>query len=133
MLARDEITRDTLRMLKSDLDKSELELGRDLEEAEEIAAVKRGIKSRRESIEQYEQGGRPDAAARERAEIEVLERYLPKQLDEAQTRAALEAIAAELGLGGKKDMGRLMKELMARHQGRVDGKTASRLAGEVLG
>ncbi len=133
MLAKDEVARDTLRMVKSELQKREIELGGELPDAEALAVLQRAVKSRTESIEQYEQAGRTDAAARERSEIAIIEQYLPRQLGEDETRAAVEAIAAELGLSGKKDMGRLMKELRDRHQGEVDMKLASRIAGEVLG
>jgi uncharacterized protein YqeY len=133
MMDKDVAARDALRMLKTDLTRREIELGRALEDAEAIDVVQRAVKQRRESIESFEAGGRKEAADKERREIEVLERYLPKQLDEAEVRAAAAAIAAELGLAGKKDLGRLMKELMARHRGTLDGKLASRIAGEVLG
>ena len=76
--------------------------------------------------------GRADAAAREQAEIDVLSRYLPQAMTESATLDAMRAIAAELGLAGKKDMGRLMKEVKARHPS-VDGKMASNLAADVLG
>lgn len=132
MLAKDVLTRDTLRMLKSDLMKREIELGGTMSDSEAMKVLQRAVKSRAETIEQYEQGGRKDAADQERQEIEVIERYLPKQLDEAQTRAAVEAAAKDLGLTTKKDMGALMKELRARHEAELDMKLASKIAGEVL-
>ena len=133
MLDKDEVTRDTLRMVKADLMNKGVELGRDLQEPEEIAVLQRAVKTRQDSVEEYTKVGRADAADRERAEIAIVQRYLPQQLDEAQTRAAIEKVIAELGLAGKKDMGKLMKEIKARLGATVDGKTASRLAGELLG
>lgn len=131
MLAKDEITRDALRMVKSDIVNREVELGA-IDDAQTASVITRAIKTRRESIEQYVAGGRPDAAAREQAEIDVLSRYLPKAMSEDETRAAIDAIVRELGLAGKKDLGRLMKELKARHPS-VDGKIASQLGGAALG
>jgi len=133
MREKDEVARDALRMVRSEIGNKEVEVGRDLNEAEEVAVLKKAVKSRQETIEQYEQGGRADAAEREKREIAIIEQYLPKQLSEDETRAALVEIKDELGLSGKKDMGQLMKELKARHGGAVDGKTASKLAQEVLG
>lgn len=134
MLAKDETKKDALRMAKSELLLKQVELEQQkktLTDADSIAILQKGIKSRKDSIEQYEAGGRPDAAAKEKAEIEILAAYLPKGMDEAETRAAIEAIKAELGLSGKGDMGKLMKELKARHAN-LDGKLASQLAGQLL-
>lgn len=133
MLAKDEVARDALRMVKSELMRREIELGGELPEDEALGVLQRAVKSRHESIEQYVQAGRGEAADRERREIEIIEQYLPRQLDEGETRAAVTQLVTELGLSGKKDMGRLMKELRARHGAEVDMKSASRIAGEVLG
>ncbi len=133
MLEKDVVARDTLRMVKADLMNKEVELGRALEEAEAVAVLQRAVKSRQDSVEEYVKVGRGDAADKERAEIAIVQRYLPKQLDEGETRAAIVALVGELGLAGKKDFGRVMKELKARHGANVDGKLASRLAGELLG
>jgi uncharacterized protein YqeY len=132
MLEKNEIARDALRMVKSEMLLKEVEVGAPLDDAQVTEVLKRAIKTRRESIEQYVAGGRAESAAREQAEIDVVARYLPAEMSEADTRAAIEAIVRELGLSGKKDMGRLMKELKARHPS-VDGKTASQLAGSALG
>lgn len=132
MLEKDEVRRDTLRQAKAEVLLEETKLGRDLSDAEVLDVYRRQIKSRRESIEQYRAAGRAETADREQQEIAVLEAYLPRQLDEAETRAAIAALVAELGLSGKKDLGRLMKELKARHP-TVDGKLASQLAGPALG
>ena len=132
MKAREELVRDTLRMVKSELMNREVELGRDLDEGEEIAVLSRAVKTRRDSITEYEAGGRGDAADKERAEIAIIERYLPKPLDEAALREAITALAAEVGATSKRDMGKVMKALGERYKGRYDGKVASRLIGEML-
>jgi len=125
MLERDEVTRDTLRMIKSEL--------LTLDDPDELAVLSRAVKSRRDSIKSYVDGGRQDLADKEQAEIEVIERYLPKQLGEAEAREAIAGIIEELGLSSKKELGQIMKELKARYPGQVDGKLASSIAGQLLG
>ena len=90
-----------------------------------IDTLQKMAKQRRESIELYERGGRDELAAVERGELAVIEEFLPRQMDEAETRAAIEAIKAELGAGGIKDMGRVMAELKARHGTVLDMGKAS--------
>jgi len=124
MLAKDEVSRDTLRMLKSEL--------LTLDNPDETAVLTRAVKSRRESARSYREGGREDLAAKEEAEIAVVERYLPKQLSEAEARDAVAAIVSELGATRKKDLGRVMKEVMSRYQGQIDGKAASAIAAQLL-
>lgn len=131
MLEKRELERDTLRMAKSELLNEEVKLGRDLTDAESLAVLTRGVKSRKDSIEQYRAGGREEAAQKEEAEIEILARYLPKLLGEAETRTLVQTLISELGISAKKDLGRLMKELKEKHEG-VDPKIASRVAGELL-
>ena len=97
-----------------------------------VEVLQKMVKQRRESIHMYEQGGRPELADAERAEVEVIERFLPKQMDEAETTAAIEAIKAELGAGGMKDMGRVMAELKARHAQTLDMSKASGLVKAAL-
>ena len=90
------------------------------------------VKQRRESIELYEKGGRPELADAEQGEVDVIERFLPAQMDEAATKAAIEAIKAELGASGMKDMGRVMAELKARHASELDMSKASGLVKAAL-
>jgi uncharacterized protein len=90
------------------------------------------VKQRRESIAMYEQGGRPELAAAEAAEVAVIERFLPRLMDETETRAAIEAIKAELGASSVKDMGRVMAELKTRHAGKLDMGKASGLVKAAL-
>jgi hypothetical protein len=125
MLERDEVTRDTLRMVKSELLM--------LDNPDELVVLSRAVKTRRDSIKSYVEGGRQDLADKEQAEIEVIERYLPKQLSEGETRDAIAGIIEELGLSSKKDLGKVMKELKVRYPGQVDGRQASSIAGQLLG
>jgi hypothetical protein len=90
------------------------------------------VKQRRESIEMYVKGGRQELADVEQGEIDVIERFLPAQMSEAETRAAIEAIKAELGASGMKDMGRVMAELKARHAQNLDMSKASGLVKAAL-
>ena len=89
-------------------------------------------KQRRESIEMYEDGGRTELADKEKAELAVIEEFLPKQMSEDETRAAIAAIKAELGADGMKDMGRVMGELKSRHGATLDMSKASGLVKEAL-
>jgi len=89
-------------------------------------------KQRRESIQLFEQGGRPEKAEEEKAELAVIEEFLPQQLSEADTKAAIEAIKAELGAGSLKDMGKVMAELKARHGAVLDMGKASAWVKEAL-
>ena len=91
------------------------------------------VKQRRESIALYEQGGRQELAEAEAAEVAVIERFLPSMMDEAETAAAIDAIAGELGATSVKDMGRVMAELKSRHAGRLDMSKASGLVKARLG
>jgi uncharacterized protein YqeY len=123
----DSIAVATLRLLISQFQYARIQSGHDLSEEESVALLLRAVKTRRESIEQFDKGGRPELAAKERSEIAVVERYLPKAMDPAETAAAIDALLTELGIGDKKDLGRAMKEFMARHRGRVDGKAVNAL------
>jgi uncharacterized protein YqeY len=125
MLERDAVTRDTLRMVKSEL--------LTLDNPDELAVLSRAVKSRRDSIKSYVEGGRQDLADKEQAEIEVIERYLPKQLSEDEAREAIAGIIGELGLSSKKELGQVMKEVKARYPGQVDGRLASSIAAQLLG
>ena len=90
------------------------------------------VKQRRESIEMYVKGGRQELADVEQGEIDVIERFLPAQMSEAETSSAIEAIKAELGASGMKDMGRVMAELKARHAQNLDMSKASGLVKAAL-
>jgi len=97
-----------------------------------IDTLQKMAKQRRESIEMYEKGGREELAAIERGELAVIEEFLPRQMDEGETRAAIEAIKAELGASGIKDMGRVMAELKARHGTVLDLRRASAWVKDML-
>ena len=97
-----------------------------------VEVLQKMVKQRRESIAMYRKGGREELAQAEEAEVAVIERFLPAQMSEADTTAAIEAIKAELGASGMKDMGRVMAELKARHASSLDMSKASGLVKAAL-
>jgi uncharacterized protein len=97
-----------------------------------VSVLQKMAKQRRESIDLYVTGGREELAAVERAELAVIEEFLPQMLSEAETVAAIEAIKAETGAASMKDMGTVMAELKARHGAVLDGKLASTLVKAAL-
>ena len=98
-----------------------------------VEVLQKMVKQRRESIELYEKGGRQELADAEKAELAVIEEFLPAQMGEEETRAAIEAIKAEVGATSVKDMGKLMAELKARHGSQLDMSKASGLVKAALG
>ena len=118
----------TLRMLKAALMNREIERKHPLDEAESLQVVAQLVKQRKDSIEQFTNGGRPELAAKEQAEIVILDSYLPAAADPAAVEQAVVDAIAETGATSPKDMGRVMKAAMARLAGQtVDGKTVSNL------
>ena len=97
-----------------------------------VEVLQKMAKQRRESIELYEQGGRQELADAERGELTVIEEFLPQQMGEEETTAAIDAIKAELGASSVKDMGRVMAELKARHGSQLDMSKASGLVKAAL-
>ena len=118
----------TLRLLLSALKNEKINSQRELTGEEVEAIIRRAGKQRKESIEVYERTGRADLAAGEKEELAILETYLPQAMTEAELETAIREIAQEKGFVSGKDVGLLMKELMARHRGRADGKRAQEIA-----
>ena len=102
-------------------------------DADVLAIITKQVKQRRDSIIEYNKGGRPDLAAQEQAEIAVLEVYLPKQLSEAEIRERAQAVIAELGVTDMKGFGSVMKRLSADLRGIADGQIVNRVVRELLG
>lgn len=124
MRAGDAPRTSTLRMIMAKLKDTDIAArpsGVDKVPEEQIVAMLRGMaKSRRESVEMYRQGNRPELAAKEEAEIAVIEGFLPQQMDEAATTAAVEATIAETGATSIKEMGKVMAALKAKHAATLD-------------
>jgi uncharacterized protein YqeY len=128
MKARDERRLSALRMMRSSLKNKEIDKRAPLEEKEELAVLSTMIKQRKESIEQFLKGDRQDLAEKERAEIELIERYMPKELGEEEVAATVRQTISEMGSPTMKDMGTVMKNVMAKFTAsgaRVDGKVVS--------
>lgn len=130
MRARDELATSVLRLILAalkDRDIAQRTQGRDggLAEEEIVGMLQSMVKQRRESIKMYEQGGRPELAGKEAAEIAIIESFLPKQMSEAEIRAAVDAAIADLGAASLKDIGRVMTLLRERHPGAMDFAKAS--------
>lgn len=140
MKAKDEKATGTLRMVQAAIKNKDIELrtgtapepGSPGEDAMIADVLQKMIKQRRESVALYEQGNRPELADAERAEIAVIEQFLPKQMDEAAATDAIKALVAELGASSVKDMGKVMAALKARYAGQMDMSTANALVKAAL-
>ncbi|MEW6321236.1 MAG: GatB/YqeY domain-containing protein [Acidobacteriota bacterium] len=134
MKAKDTARLVALRMLKTALMNRSIEKGRALEAGEEAQVVSSLVKQRRDSIEQFTAGGRAELAAKEAAEIAILETYLPPAVSAEELDAIVTAAIAETGAAGPKDMGKVMKAVMAALAGKTaDGKQVSTLVKARLG
>jgi len=128
MKARDQLRMDVIRMIKAAVMNKELEIKKDLDDAEMSRVMTTMIKQRRESVEQYEKGNRAELAAKERQEISILESYLPQALSPEQLATLVETVIQETGARSVKEMGAVMKAVMVRLAGQpVDGKQVSDL------
>ena len=121
--ARDKIRLSALRMLKSGLHNREIDLKRELSEAEFLQLLSAMVKQRKESIEQFEKGGRTDLVEKEEAELKVIQEFMPSQMSEAEVDAIIADAIRETGAAGVRDMGKVMKVLMPKVIGKADGKT----------
>jgi len=136
MKAQDAPRTGVLRMAKAALKNKEIDKKAPLDEAEAIRVLQGLVKQREDSVEQFTKGNRPDLAAKEKAEIDVLRAYLPQEASDADVAAAVEAAVAETGAASPKDMGKVMKAAMAALAAAgkpVDGKKVSEAAKKRLG
>ena len=124
--------RDTLSSLRAAIKNAEIEARAPLSDEAVQTVVNKEAKKRREAIEEYGKAGRPDLAAIEQGELEILSAYLPVQMSEAELRALVAASVAQVGATSPKDMGAVMKVLQPQIAGRADGKTASNMVKEAL-
>jgi uncharacterized protein YqeY len=123
----------TLRLLKSAIRYREVDVRRPLTEAELQATINTQVKQRREAVTEYNKAGRPELARQEEEELSVLLSFLPPQLSPEEMAAAVNAVIAELGATGPNDLGKVMKNAMARLAGRADGKVIRDIAQQRLG
>ena len=132
MKARDALKTSTLRLVQSALKNEQIAKGHELSDEEAILIIQKGVKQRQDSIEQYTSGNRPDLAAKEQAELDLLERYLPQQLSDLDTEKAIQDVIELVGAESRKDVGRVMKEIMSKYRGQVDGKKVQEILSRLL-
>jgi uncharacterized protein len=133
MLARDTVRLGTLRLLKSAVGYAQIERKtEDLSDADVMVLIQKEIKKRRDSIEQFESGGRPELAMKEKAEVAVLESFLPKPLSPAELEEIVRNTIQELGADSKKAMGTVIKAVQAKTAGAADGREISSIVGRLL-
>src|SRR5436190_19815879 len=133
MIAKDAERLSTLRLLKSAIGYAQLERGTEnLTDAEVVVLIQKEVKKRHDAAEQYEKGGRPELASKEKQEITVLESFLPKPLARDELEQLIRAAIQETGATSKKQMGQVIKAVQARAAGRAAGKIISELVGKLL-
>jgi hypothetical protein len=135
MKAREAERLGVLRMLKSALKMASIEQGgaeARLDDAAALAVVRKELKKRQDAIEGFEKGNRPDLAAREKAEAEILQKYLPQPLTSEELQSLAAGVIAELGATSKAQMGQVMKLATERAAGRADGRALSAAVGALL-
>ena len=128
----DELGRSTLRLVMAAIKNAEIEKKRELEEGELLAIIAKEAKLRRESIAQFEKGGRQDLVDREKAELQILVAYLPEQLSREEIEAKARQIIEEVGATSPAQMGQVMRRLMPLMQGKADGKLVNQVVKELV-
>jgi hypothetical protein len=114
------------------LKNEKIQAHRDLTDEEIEAVIRRGVKQRKDSIEQYAKGGRQDLVDTEQAEMDLLQTYLPQGMSEQELESAVKSIIADRSITSRKEMGAVMKELMTRYKGKIDGRQAQEIAQRLL-
>lgn len=122
----------TIRMLQSSLKNEQINVGHELSDEEAMSVIRKAVKQRQDSIEQYTNAGRTELAEKERSEMELLRTYLPPELSDADLESGIREIIAATGAASKKDMGKVMKEATARFKGRADGKKVQEMVQRLL-
>ena len=132
MKSGDNVTRDVLRMLNSDIKNVEIDLKKELADDDVVKIIKRNIKSRKDSIEQYKKGNREDLAVQEEKELKILEKYMPEQMNEEEIRKIVIDIIKKSEASGASDFGKVMGVVMRETKGIADGNVVSRIVKEEL-
>jgi uncharacterized protein YqeY len=123
----------TLRTTLSKLKDKVIEKRQDLSKEEEVKILQTLVKQRKESIELYEKGGRNELAEAEQKELEIINNYLPKMMDESDIKSIVKTVIDEVGATSMADMGKIMPEVMKRGKGLIDGKSAQKFVQELIG
>ena len=132
MKAHDMVAVNTYRGVIAKVKDVTVNAGKDMTDDDVIAVISKAVKQREEAIAQFTAAGRAELAENEKAEMAVLVKYLPQQLSEDEVATVIKQSIADLGATSKKDMGRVMKDVMARVKGQADGKLVSKLVGAAL-
>lgn len=132
MKAQEKERLSTLRMLQSSLKNEQIFVGHELSDEEALTVIRKAVKQRQDSIDQYSSAGRTELAEKERTEMELLRTYLPPELSDAELESGIGEIIASTGAGSKKDLGKVMKEATARYKGRADGRKIQEIASRLL-
>ena len=132
MKARSAERTSVLRMLQAAIKNEQINVQHELSDEEVMTVIRKAVKQRLDSIEQYTNGNRPDLAAKEQSELEILKTYLPPDLTDEEIESGVREIVASTGAQSKKDMGKVMKEATARYKGRVDGKKIQEIVSRLL-
>ncbi|MBT5775486.1 MAG: GatB/YqeY domain-containing protein [Dehalococcoidia bacterium] len=130
--ARDNVRRDTLRLLVAAVENGRIDAGHDLSDDETLRVLQKEAKQRRESIVEYRKGNREDLVQQEQQELEIIETYLPAQLSDDEVRELVEETIAEAGASGPDDLKLVMGPLMKKLEGRADGRVANAIVRELL-
>jgi len=133
MKSRDAVRTRTLRMLLAKLKEKQIEVLHEPEKAEELAVLKKAAKERQDSAKTYEDAGRNDLARKEMEELEIIQRYLPAELDDDGIRKIIKEIITESGAASMRDIGKVMGPAMKRLSGQADGKRVQMIVREELG
>jgi uncharacterized protein YqeY len=132
MKAQEKERLSVIRMLQSALKNEQIDAGHELSDEEAMSVIRKSVKQRQDSIEQYSNAGRNELADKERAEMEILKSYLPAEMSEEELETGLREIVAATGAQSKKDLGKVMKEATARYKGRADGKKIQEIVSRLL-
>ena len=125
--SKDTLTLNVLRMLKSEIRYKEIERGSELSDDDVISVLSSAIKKRKDSIQQFEKGGRDDLASKEKEELAVVTKYMPEQVSEEELSQIISQAISEEGATGATDLGKVMKLVMPKVRGRADGKKVNQM------
>lgn len=132
MKAQEKERLSVIRMLQSAIKNEQINLGHELADEEAMSVIRKAVKQRQDSIEQYANVGRTELADKERSEMEILKTYLPAEMSDDELESGLREIIAATGAQSKKDLGKVMKEATARYRGRADGRKIQEVVSRLL-
>ena len=132
MKAQEKERLSVIRMLQSAIKNEQINLGHELADEEAMNVIRKAVKQRQDSIEQYANAGRNELADKERSEMEILKTYLPAEMSDDELESGLREIIAATGAQSKKDLGKVMKEATARYRGRADGRKIQEVVSRLL-